>query len=301
MKNNSFIIFCGTVAVIGLMPIGALAHGDALAGDGELSAQLSGRLEVLPNHYHVAGNSIPTSIRLTWSDGKPLTFGELEVGHTKKIHLLIVDESLSDFQHAHPDETDTPGEYRFVFNPKFGGRYHIWANFIPKATDKQDYARTVMTVGGDPAPAGRPINSIAERDGYRYELAMEDNEPLRVGQATLLNLTVRQADGRDFAGLEPVMGAFAHVVGFTPKLDSVIQAYPTGEETKTDATRGGSKLSFRVTPERAGYLKLYVQTQIRGLKEFVAFGLNVEPSAPASNPAKLSPAIDTFYAGKSEF
>lgn len=302
MKNITSIILCSTIAAIGLLPINAAAHEEKLSAEPELSARAEHvhpaseptiRLEVRPNHYHVAGNSIPTWIRLTGPDGRPVTFGQLEVAHTKKIHLLIVDESLSDYQHAHPDETDTPGKYRFAFNPKFGGRYHVWADVVPKSTGKQEYAKAVMTVGGDPAPRDGTMNTSAETDGgYRFELATENNKPLQAGKAMLVKVKVRRSDGQDFAGLQPLMGAFAHMVGFTANLDSVTHAHPMGKEPETEAERGGPELSFQVMPEQAGYLKLYVQTQIRGLNQFAVFGLNVDQPAFTRNPPRRE---NVFY------
>ena len=296
-KNSRSVILFSTAAAIGLLPINASAHKKKSSAEAALSAhsghahsasESSIKLEVLPNHYHVAGNSVPTWFRLTGSDGKPITFGELEVAHTMKIHLLIVDESLSDYQHTHPDETDMPGEYRFVFNPKFGGRYHLWVDLVPKATGKQEYVKAVMTVGGDPAPATYPINSIAEIDGYRFELATENNKPLQAGKASLVKVRVTTEKGEDFAGLQPLMGAFAHMVGFTASLDSVTHVHPIGKEPKTEADRGGPALSFHVMPEKAGYLKLYLQTKIRGFNEFAAFGLKVEQPASPENTAHHS-------------
>ena len=296
-KNYRCIILFSAAAALGLLPINARAQERKSFAEEELSGQSehadsvsesSIKIEILPSHYHVAGNSVPTWIRLTGPDGKPVTFGELEVAHTKKIHLLIVDESLSDYQHAHPEETGTPGEYRFVFNPKFGGRYHVWADLVPKATGKQEYAKALMTVGGDPAPAGYPLNNVAEIHGYRFELAIEDNEPLQAGKATLVKVRVRQSDGRDFAGLEPVMGAFAHMVGFTQRLDSVMHILPLGKEPAKENERGGPELSFRIVPAQSGYLKLYLQTRIRGLNEFATFGLKVEQPASPENTAHHS-------------
>lgn len=294
MKNSRSIALCGAAAAIALLMMNAAAHEEKSSAEYNLSASETIRLEVLPNHYHVAGNSIPTWIRLTGPDGTPVTLDGLELAHTKKIHLLIVDESLRDYQHAHPDETDTPGEYRFVFNPKFGGRYHIWADVVPTATGQQQYAKAVMIVGGDPASTDHTINTRAERDGYRFDLATEDNKPLQVGKATLLKVKVQQSNGQDIVELQPLMGGFAHMVGFTAKLDSITQAYPIGKEPQTDAERGGPELSFLVKPEQAGYLKLYLQTQIYGFTELVAFGVNVEQPASASNPAKHSTPSDSY-------
>ncbi|MEO5722015.1 MAG: hypothetical protein ABIR71_11155 [Chthoniobacterales bacterium] len=57
-----------------------------------------------------AGKSAPLIIRLTAPDGQPVTLEGLIVAHTQKIHLLIVDETLTDYHHEHPTPTNKPGD-----------------------------------------------------------------------------------------------------------------------------------------------------------------------------------------------
>lgn len=62
------------------------------------------KAEIVPfPPYHAAGNDVPTILRLTDGKGNPVNLKDLEVAHTKSIHLLIIDESLSDYQHTHPN------------------------------------------------------------------------------------------------------------------------------------------------------------------------------------------------------
>lgn len=254
-------------------------HTHTAAHHAPTSAVSTIKATVLPNEYHAAGNSVPTEIRLTGPDGKPVTLDQLKVAHTEKIHLLIVDESLNDYQHAHPDAREEPGVYWFNFKPRFGGTYHVWADLVPAATGKQEYSKALIAVKGTPARGDQTTDvTTATVKGYRFELTTENNEPLQAGKASLVKVKVKTADDRDFSGLEPLMGAFAHMVGFTANLDSVTHVHPMGKEPETEAERGGPELSFHVMPEKPGYLKLYLQTQIRGLNEFVAFGLNVDPA-----------------------
>jgi hypothetical protein len=277
-----------TLAALGSLPLASLAHekpGGAAKTHSDsahahaTTAEVTIKTEVLPNEQHAAGRSAATVVRLTGLDGKPVTLDQLEMAHTEKIHLLIVDESLGDYHHKHPAETGTPGEYQFDFAPKHGGNYHVWADLVPKATGKQEYSKTLLAVQGSPAPVKSTINRTATVNGFHYELATENNAPLQAGKATMVKVKVKTEDGRTFQELEPVMGAFAHMVGFTSSLDSVTHVHPMGKEPESEAERGGPELSFHVMPEKPGYLKLYVQTQIRGRDEFAAFGLNVETPA----------------------
>lgn len=251
-------------------------------GEHEKAASFSSvKSEILPVRNRAAGKAVPTVIRLTGSDGRRLSLDQLEVAHTEKIHLLVIDQTLTDYQHLHPVPTEKPGEYRFDFNPRFGGTYHVWADLVPKATGKQEYSKTTLNVEGVAGAANQSINTKAEVDGYRFDIATENNAPLESGKAVMIKVKVAGPDGSEFTKLEPVMGAFAHMVAFPADLGSVTHVHPMGAEPKTAAERGGPELSFHIEPDKPGYQKLFLQVQIGGQDKFAAFGLIVEPSATA--------------------
>jgi hypothetical protein len=220
-----------------------------------------------------------------------VTLDQLEVAHTEKIHLLVIDQSLTDYHHLHPVAGDQPGEFRFDFAPRFGGTYHIWADLVPKATGKQEYSKTTLKVDGTPATPSAAVNTTAEVDGYRFELKAENDAPLQAGKSTIVKVRVTGPDGREFSSLEPVMGAFAHMVAFPADLASVTHVHPMGAEPKTATERGGPDLSFHVEADKPGYQKFFLQTQIGGKDKFAAFGLKVEPAASAKT---VSPAGATY-------
>lgn len=247
------------------------------------------RSEILPVENRAAGKSVSTVIRLTGADGKPVSLDQLEVAHTEKIHLLVIDQSLTDYHHLHPVAGDKPGEYRFDFAPKFGGTYHIWADLVPKATGKQEYSKTTVKVEGPPGTPNNSVNTTAEVDGYRFALTTEKNAPLQAGKATMVMVKVTGPDGREFTKLEPVMGAFAHMVAFPADLGSVTHVHPMGAEPKTAAERGGPDLGFHVEPDKPGFQKFFLQTQIGGKEKYAAFGLNVEPEGSTTTTSVSSP------------
>ena len=255
-------------------------HNESAAGPATIKS------EILRDDGHAAGKTLMTFIRLTDAGGKPVTLDDLTVAHTEKLHLLIVDESLTDYHHEHPVPAEKPGEYRFEFTPRFGGTYHVWADLLPVATGKQEYSKTTLQVSGSPAAARQDLNTVAEVGGYRFEMSMANNEPLQSGKATLVEVRVRK-DGREFAELEPVMGAFAHVVAFPADLKSVAHVHPMGKEPTTAAERGGPQLSFHIQPEQPGYHKIWVQTQIGGRERYVAFGVQVKAAAPAGADVRV--------------
>jgi hypothetical protein len=221
-------------------------------------------------------------IRLTSEAGKPVTADDLEIAHTKRVHLLIVDSSLTNYLHEHPVET-APGEWSFVFNPNTGGNYTVFADLLPKATGMQEYAKTTVAVAGAARPLDTSLNQSATVDGYRFDLKIPDDEPLTAGEASLVSVHITKPNGTAATNLEPIMAAFAHGVGFTADLAGVLHVHPMGKEPETDSERGGPDLSFHLQPAMPGFFKFYVQVQIDGQSLFAGFGLRAAQAKPESS------------------
>ena len=252
-------------------------HAHMGGAHGEPTVQVA----FVPAKAPEAGMSVPVVVKLTTKDGKPVTSADLELAHTKLVHLLIVDASLTSYTHEHPVET-APGEWSFTFNPKLGGNYTVFADLLPKATGKQEYAKTTVTVAGTARPLDTSLNLSTTVDGYRFDLNIPAAEPLTAGGASLVSVHVTKPDGTAAANLEPIMAAFAHGVGFTADLTGVLHVHPMGKEPEMDSERGGPDLSFHLQPAMAGFFKFYVQVQIDGRSRFAGFGLNAAAAKPAS-------------------
>ena len=243
------------------------------------------RTEILTAQPPAPGKAVAAIARLTRPDGKPLAFADLDEAHTRRIHLLIIDDSLTDYYHEHPVETKTPGEFAFTFHPKNGGRYTVWADIVPTASGNQEYSRAEIMVPGTAAPMRPTLNQTTTVEGYRFDLSLPDQAKLTAGQATMVKVMVTDSQGQPVKTLEPVMGAFAHGVGFDAALSGVTHVHPMGKEPREAGDRGGPELEFHLLPEQAGYLKFYVQVQLGGEDVYAGFGLNVAP-APSDATAR---------------
>lgn len=260
-------------------PTAASMSHDAMGHGGEkmkvMAAQNTVKLALEPAATMEAGKTTQVTVKLNAvADGKPLTFDDLKDAHTKKLHLLVIDPSLSDYHHIHPVASKNPGEFVFDFTPLKNDSYRVWADVIPVATGKQEYVQTNM---GSPAEEKASIDKTTSMattvDGYTFTLAL-DGEP-KAGAPVMGSVTVTK-DGQPFNELEPVMGAFAHVVAFTEDYNSVLHVHPMGKEPGSDTERGGPKLEFHIEPEKAGFVKLFAQVRIGGKDIFAPFGITVK-------------------------
>ncbi|MDS4041766.1 MAG: hypothetical protein RKP20_11375 [Candidatus Competibacter sp.] len=217
------------------------------------------------------------TLSLVARDGKPITLADLQVAHTEKIHLLVVDPSLTDYHHEHPKPGSTPGTYTFAITPNKAGEYKVFADLLPVATNRQEYAVTRFVVAGTSAPVEKVTNRKTTVAGYTFELKFEE-EPPAAGHPHKAWLTVTGPDGKPFAKLEPVMGAFAHLVGFGEDRAEIAHVHPLGQEPRTAAERGGPILEFQTDFATGGYQKLFAQVQIDGKSVFAPFGIDVTPA-----------------------
>jgi hypothetical protein len=248
-----------------------MAHSD----HAEVKPSNSVKLELLPASPLIAGKTSQVTARLaSVADNTPLTLDDLKEAHTKKLHLLVVDPSLSDYHHIHPTAGKNAGEYVFDFTPKKNGSYRVWADVIPVATGKQEYVMAdIGTSAKQKAAIIKTTIMSSTVEGYTFTLAL-DSEP-KAGAAVMGNITVTK-DGKPFNQLEPVMGAFAHVVGFTEDYNSVLHVHPMGKEPTSDTERGGPKLEFHIEPKKTGFVKLFAQVRISGKDIFAPFGVSVK-------------------------
>jgi hypothetical protein len=231
------------------------------------------------------GEPATFTLSLVAKDGKPATLADLSVAHTEKVHLLIVDPSLTDYHHEHPKPGSAPGAYTFAITPNKAGEYKVFTDLLPGATNRQEYAATRFTVTGTPAPVEKVTNRKTTVAGYTFELKFEEDPPA-AGHPHKARLTVTGPDGKPFAKLEPIMGAFAHLVGFSEDRTEIAHIHPLGQEPGGAAERGGPTLEFQTHFPTGGYQKLFAQVQIDGKSVFAPFGIEVA----SAKPDKVAPA-----------
>lgn len=260
----------------------AAAAGDHMAMGGqamgkERKGAPSMSLALKPAGPFAVGRSQAVALMLTdLATGKSMGPDDMAVAHTKKLHLLIIDGSLSDYQHIHPQyDPSKPGTWRFDFAPRFGRTYKVWAD-VTRPNGGQEYVGTEMVAGDQPAP--KPSSAVATKaaaDGLIFSLSFSG--PLKVGQGAQGSIAIADGKtGQPFAGLQPIMGAFGHIVAFAGNWNSIEHVHPLGAEPTLETERGGPVIRFHIKPEQAGTLKLFAQIRANGRETIVPFTLTVQ-------------------------
>ncbi len=259
-------------------------------------------MTVLPQ----AGGPNRFLVRLATSSGKPIGPLDLMEVHTRKLHLLIVDPTLTDYQHVHPEATGTPGEWSFQFSPKFPAIYRVFADFTPLVTGRSLYANADIKVEptapasltpptglpavaasilgtaaitpstveccGDPNP---PLSWTQDVAGCHFVLS-PSALPVRAGQPVDLSLLITRPDGAPVA-LEPIMGAFAHVVAFDADRSGFAHLHPNQADPLAPPDPVRPSLPFKLTIPRPGRYVIWAQVRPGGHEVFVPFWFEVAP------------------------
>ena len=133
-------------------------------------------------------------------------------------------------------------------------------------------------------PGGRDAEPLTDQhirvktnvNGRDYELLLPDT-PIKVGRPASARLRITSPGGDGFTELEPVMGSFAHIVGFSEDYKTVLHMHPKGPPVLDPVARGGPELEFQIYALRPGLVRLFAQVQIAGQQEFAPFVIRVVP------------------------
>jgi hypothetical protein len=214
----------------------------------------------------VAGK--PAQFQLTLKDaaGKPLGPDGLKVVHEEKIHLLALDPSLTDYQHAHPVAGGAPGVYTFTLTPMKGGEYVAYAEITPADTGAEALLPLSFVVEGEAGKADKPVSNEASAGGYTFKLLLPDGGVV-AGKEQLGGLSVTSAAGTK-AELEPLMGAPGHIVAFSEDRKEVSHFHAGGADLMTTFHFGSG-----------GYKRVFAQVKIGGKVITAPFGIDVKPEA----------------------
>ena len=227
------------------------------------------------------GTEARFTLTLKTASGKPVAAEDLLVAHTRKLHLLIVDPWMDDYQHVHPEPGRTRGEWTFAFTPKREGRYRVFSDFTPAATGRGLYAFADVPVGRAGLPAGFTMVMqhddawVADLDGYHFALTPAAI-PIRERLPADLKLTITRVGG-GAVPLEPVMGAFAHLVAFDEARSGFAHLHPMEADLLKRPDAAQPALNFKLTIPRAGRYVIWAQVNLGGREVFAPFWFEVEP------------------------
>jgi len=201
----------------------------------------------------------PTRLEFTLRhDNQPVL--DLELVHTKKLHLIIASSDLSYFDHVHPEE-QPDGSYALNYTFLSGGDFVLFADLTPAGAPNQVFRLPIHVQG--PAPAERPlIESLAPSrmiGDYRITLTTSPF-PLQTNDEATLTVTLEE-NGLPVTDLDRYLGAGGHCVILSQDSRNYLHSHPI---ELPGQPASGPRITFHTRFPRPGLYKVWGQFQHHG-------------------------------------
>lgn len=209
-----------------------------------------------------SGKPVNFSISIT-DNGKNVP---LEVQHDMKMHLLVVNEELTWFDHIHPEE-QTDSTYNVSETFPFAGKYLMFTDFkavgLLGTVDKQE-----IEVKGTPGNQVAKLDSkyVSKVDGYTVSLL--NGEDLKTNRSQDLKFAIEKK-GKKFqvADMQDYLGATAHIVMISQIDKDFLHIHPMSDKQYP--------IYAQTNINKPGIYRMWVQFKIDGKLQTADFTVNV--------------------------
>lgn len=190
-------------------------------------------------------------------DGKALTPDQLKIAHEKLIHLLVVRDDMTQFQHLHP--VYESGAWAVTTTMAQPGDYNFYFDIAPKNEDVT-VLRMSLRIATPTLATQFPIpNSKQQATDQDLTATLTTNGTWKVGEEKMLTFTLTKA-GKRVATIDPYLGAFGHLVVLRHNApEEFLHVHPVTEVAPKDG-----KVLFMTTFTNPGRYTLYAQFNIGG-------------------------------------
>jgi rRNA maturation protein Nop10 len=190
----------------------------------------------------------------------------LDVEHEKKIHLIVVSDDLSYFDHIHP-EINADGSYTVKHKFPTGGKYTLFADYKPSGANHTVDNLTVNVTGN--APAAKKYSDdklMANTDGFTVTLSPDGGRFATNSAMHISGAVTKDGKAIDPGTMENYLGAKAHMVVVSLDEKKYLHVHPGVENGKFD---------LHTTFEKPGVYRGWIQFQTDGKVHTADFVMNV--------------------------
>ncbi len=269
------------------------AATDDHAGSKHVAKLAGSRIDVKGKNDLKTGN-IELSFKLYGEDGHNFGPNDLKIMHQKRLHLLLVRDDMTGFQHLHPEYAN--GSWTVKTNVPEQGKYQMYVDIAP-IEEVASVLRVPLTIGGDTnnAQAPTPNSDRSAQDG-EYTAKLTIDQPLKTKETKQWTFAVTQ-NGKSVTKLKPYLGAYGHVVELRHMdPDDFFHVHPITENQPADG-----KVVFEGTFPVKGRYTLYAQFNVDGSIKTFPITVDVNENGKASAPATNTHGqTDAAYGGGHE-
>lgn len=229
--------------------------------------------ELVPDSDPTIGEQVNFTLSLFTTTGKAIKWEDIAVSHTERVHAMVVDPSLQDYQHLHPQPAGPEGYYTFSMVPEKAGPYAVYLDFIPMISSRRTLLQTGFEVAGS---AGNPqpnTNLTHSANGLQFSFKPID-QSLVTGEELLFELDVKDPDGSP-TRFTPVMDSYAHVVAFDESGAGFAHMHPQNPFVEGQDPLNPD-LTFTFKFDKPGYYRVWAQLVVNEQHLFVPFDLMID-------------------------
>ncbi len=172
-----------------------------------------------------------TDIELTFNFTDSKTGNEVfdfEPIYEKLMHLVIVDSSLTYYDHIHPVKTGS--QFKITTNFPTNGRYYLYADFLPSNSVEQN-KRFIVDVGDSTEIKQLSIepNKNLTNTFSNYNISLKipslSAEKMNIGSQDFI-FEIRDSNNSPVKNLKTYLGAYGHMVMINSKNYNYIHVHP---------------------------------------------------------------------------
>jgi hypothetical protein len=190
----------------------------------------------------------------------------LQVSHEMKLHMMIVSEDLTWFDHIHPQE-QSDGSFLVTETFPNGGKYLVYADFKPEK-GAQTVARNLIQVEGKERPSLEALKEklTAQIDGFVVTLV--NGKDFRTNESQAVQVVI-QKDGVQIPSsqIDDYLGAKAHIVLIGQTDKQFLHIHPMQDNR--------FPIYAETVIEKPGLYRMWVQFQIALQIHVADFTINV--------------------------
>ncbi|MET3193700.1 hypothetical protein [Bacillus sp. OAE603] len=270
---KKLMLILSTITLIGLSGCGTNGHHTESNHHGmnhekkEKEKEKQTKVSFTFNQNPKSGENSELAIKVKDSEGK--TIKDFEVEHEKLMHLIVVSKDLSYFDHIHPEYK---GDGLFTITPNFpsGGKYTLYADFVPKDSAKTVKTKTIQVLGSERNPVVLKEDQHQTKVVAGKEISFKTDE-LTTNKDITLSFTIKdEKSKKPIRNLQPYLGAIGHVVAISEDTKNYLHVHPMNEDST------GPEAKFMTSFPKSGMYKIWGQFQQNGQKFTVDFTVKVK-------------------------
>lgn len=202
-------------------------------------AKFAAELRVKSGGAMNVGKSLNFVFTVKDLQGNPVK--NLQVVHEKLMHVMIISDDLSIFDHVHP-VLQPDGSFLLDYKFTSGGKYKIYVDYTPQNSGQVVDLFDVDVVGKPYVRQNLVTDTNFTKTIDNLTFTFKPDKPLQTGSGILLGVYVKDSTGKPVTNLQKYLGALAHFVIISEDRSKFLHAHPLD----TDHTEDGEDDDHKV-------------------------------------------------------